>query len=59
MTFKEGDTIRMKQDCSGVKKGEVCTLKNYSKRGTDIGTLYAWNGDIDKGAFSGCLCQDK
>lgn len=50
MTFKEGQTsikwregqkVRMKEGCGGVKKGEICTLKWGNEFGGDKNKLYA------------------
>lgn len=51
MKFKAGDKIRMKEDCSGIQKGEVCVLRYGSRNYTATDSLWAW-GENDE-----CWCQ--
>ena len=55
MNFKEGDKIRMTEDCGGSgfpNKGDICTLKYGNQFGNDTDRLYA-HGDAE----CACICR--
>ncbi len=51
--FKEGDLVRIKSNCSGLKKGEIYPLHSGGAQGEEQ-MLYAWNNDVEK---CGCSCE--
>lgn len=53
--FKVGDKIRMKEDCSGNKAGQVYEVHKGDFYGLDRENLYAWN---ETTTHCGCSCQD-
>ena len=54
MQYKEGQLIRMKEDCrlNSLKKGEICKLHYGDRDDKDKDTLYAW------GEKKICSCQE-
>lgn len=54
--FKEGQTIIMKEDCSGAIKGKKYILRYGSKLKDFKCNLYAWDKETDG---CGCSCQEK
>ena len=53
MTFKVGDKVRMKSECSGLEQGDECILVKKH-----VGTLFATIGGKDPDTADGaCACQ--
>lgn len=61
MTFKIGDKVKMRRDCSGMRAGDICELHNKHENGdipeNKLG-LAAWNDEVDQSVGWGCSCED-
>ncbi len=54
--FKEGDLVRIKENCSGTLKDINYRLR-FGGSANDKNVLYAWDESIGDIACCGCSCQ--
>lgn len=58
MRFSVGDKVKIKEDCSGCKKGKVYPLHLGHTDGSYENELVAWDKTMIATEMCGCSCQD-
>ena len=54
--FLEGDIVIIKENCTGMKKGEKAKLR-YRSYSNPVGVLWATHLSKDNGTGNGCRCE--